>query len=119
MNTIQAVQQLEALANGLANLTKEGKLSDNELEQINDSIKRTIKQAKVVSDAFEKPLKKALEFQTEIIIGSRKYYFKKTQSKVLDTKKVKDTLKELNYSLDDFYTLQTRKSLVWDIEKND
>lgn len=64
---------------------------------------------------INKSIKDGLELNSEITVASRRYYYKESTASVFDTKKAKDTLKSLEYNLDDFTTLQLRRKLTYEL----
>lgn len=106
--------QLENLANAVFRLERDGNLSPEDLASIQDSLKRSIKMLEVVTGNFEKGIKNGLELNETINLGGFSYYYKVSESTVFDADKAKNTLKDLDYSLEDFTKVQVRKSLKAD-----
>ena len=83
-----------------------------------ESLETIAKLAEKLAESTKKPVREALEFNTEITSGNKKFYYKVSESKVFDQLKAKATLESLEYSLVDFEKIQTRKSLVWENVNN-
>lgn len=78
-----------------------------------ESLETISKLAEKLAEEIRKPAKEALEFNLEYISGNKKFYYKKTESRVFDAEKAKSTLESLEYSLQDFEKVQTRKTLLF------
>lgn len=106
---------LENMASVFFRMLKDGKLSTNELAAITEPLKRSVAQLNKVIKEFEGNIKEQLEYTESITYGNKKYFLKRVDSKVFDTKKAQDKLKELGYHLGDFTKIQPRKSIDYEL----
>lgn len=114
---IQNIINIENQINAVFRMRQDGKITDNEFVEVYNSLQRSQKLLAKMIKEFEKNIKQGLELTDRITVNNYEFYFKTVQKKVFDNSKAKKTLENLNYSLEDFYTIQKSKTLVNDLKK--
>lgn len=98
-------------------LSEEQKLTDKDYLDIIDTLKRISLVTNKIINNFEKPIKETLKFNEKVEFENRIYFYKTTTAKTFDNEKAKKTLRDLDFVLEDFEKLQTRKTLISEIKK--
>lgn len=120
MSTNQDLEKLtisiEKQINALLQAKRDGKISDDDLASVWPSLESSILNLSTIKKEVDKIIKATLELNDECQYGNRIYYYKPIESRVFDSNKAKKKLEELEYSVDDFYTIRISNRLKFDIK---
>ena len=114
-DTQKILYQIDNQLTAIYKLYKDGRISLDELTNEITIIERITATIGAISKDIDKSIKSILEINQECTVGQRRYYYKESTASVFDAKKAKDTLKSLDYNLEDFTTLQFRKKLTYEL----